>query len=252
MKKIYVIIPALEPENVLLGYIAELQNRLYARIVVVDDGSGEAYREIFERISRMEGCTVLRHCKNRGKGRALKTGFKYVREDSEDGDRVLVLCTDCDGQHLAEDGVRLLQTAERCGGTLVLGIRDFSDKTVPWKSRLGNRISSLLFRAFTGMRLEDTQTGFRAFDGRLLEMMIRIPGERFEYETEVLVVCAAEGIPVLAEKTETVYINENESTHFHAVWDSLRVTGVLLKGPAKFMPDKKRVSAPRKKRGRKV
>ena len=136
MKTVYVIIPALEPENTLPEYIIELQSRIHSLVVVIDDGSGEAYRGIFDRVSRLEGCTVLRHHKNLGKGRALKTGFEYVLKDAGDLHGVLVLCADCDGQHLAEDGIRLLKTAERCQNTLVLGVRDFSDESVPWKSRL--------------------------------------------------------------------------------------------------------------------
>lgn len=235
MKTVYVIIPALEPEDVLPEYIMDLQSRTCSRVVVIDDGSGEDYRGIFDRISRMDGCTVLRHGRNRGKGRALKTGFEYVRKDVKDGERILALCADCDGQHLAEDGVRLLKTAEQCAGALVLGVRDFSDQSVPWKSRLGNHISSVLFRLLTGVELQDTQTGFRAFDGSLLERMLSIPGERFEYETEVLIEFAGEGIPIITEKTQTVYVNENEGTHFHPVRDSLQVTGVLLREPARFI-----------------
>ena len=234
MKTVYVIIPALEPEDVLPEYIMDLQSRTCSRVVVIDDGSGEDYRGIFDRISRMDGCTVLRHGRNRGKGRALKTGFEYVRKDVKDGERILALCADCDGQHLAEDGVRLLKTAEQCAGALVLGVRDFSDQSVPWKSRLGNHISSVLFRLLTGVELQDTQTGFRAFDGSLLERMLSIPGERFEYETEVLIEFAGEGIPFITEKTQTVYVNENEGTHFHPVRDSLQVTGVLMREPARF------------------
>ena len=234
MKTVYVIIPALEPENTLPEYIIELQSRIHSLVVVIDDGSGEAYRGIFDRVSRLEGCTVLRHHKNLGKGRALKTGFEYVLKDAGDLHGVLVLCADCDGQHLAEDGIRLLKTAERCQNTLVLGVRDFSDESVPWKSRFGNHISSALFRFLTGVELKDTQTGFRAFGGSLLERMLCIPGERFEYETEVLIEFAGEGIPILTEKTETIYVNENEDTHFHPVRDSLQVTGVLMREPARF------------------
>lgn len=141
-----------------------------------------------------------------------------------------------DDQHLPQDGVRLLRTAEKHPDTLVLGVRDFSGKEVPWKSRLGNRISSVLFRVFSGIYLADTQTGFRAFDGMLLDQMLEIPGDRFEYEARVLFACAEQGIPVRTEKIETVYLNENAGTHFRPVQDSLRVTGALLCFPVFSVP----------------
>lgn len=228
MKRTYIIIPALEPESGLCRQIRELQEKIPSQVVVIDDGSGRDYREIFDRIEKMAGCIVLHHGENRGKGQALKTGFRYVRESV--GKACRVLCLDCDGQHLPQDGVRLLRTAEKHPDTLVLGVRDFSGKEVPWKSRLGNRISSVLFRVFSGIYLADTQTGFRAFDGMLLDQMLEIPGDRFEYETRVLFACAEQGIPVRTEKIETVYLNENAGTHFRPVQDSLRVTGALFGG----------------------
>ena len=135
MKRTYIIIPALEPESGLCRQIRELQEKIPSQVVVIDDGSGRDYREIFDRIEKMAGCIVLHHGENRGKGQALKTGFRYVRESA--GKTCRVLCLDCDGQHLPQDGVRLLRTAEKHPDTLVLGVRDFSGKEVPWKSKLG-------------------------------------------------------------------------------------------------------------------
>ena len=124
MENIYIIIPALEPGPGLEKQVGELQVMIPSQIVVIDDGSGEDYRERFDRIAVREGCVVLRHTANRGKGQALKTGFRYVRENG--GDRSMVLCTDCDGQHLPSDGVKLLKAAGRHPGALVLGTRDFN------------------------------------------------------------------------------------------------------------------------------
>lgn len=233
MKRTYIIIPALEPGPELCRQIRELHDRIPSQIVVVDDGSGQDYREIFERIDGMENCIVLHHGENRGKGQALKTGFRYVRESA--GTECTVLCLDCDGQHLPQDGIRLLRTVEMHPDTLVLGGRDFSEEGVPWKSRLGNRISSFFFWLFSGTYLKDTQTGFRAFDGILLDQMLQIPGDRFEYETRVLLVCAEQGIPIWTEKIGTVYLNENAGTHFRPVKDSIRVMGVLFGKPGRFV-----------------
>ena len=118
---------------------------------------------------------------------------------------------------------------------LILGGRDFSGKNIPWKSRFGNRISSVIFWIFGGIYLSDTQTGFRAFDGSLLDMMLQVPGDRFESETRVLLACAQQGVPIVTEKIETVYVNSNAGTHFRPVKDSVRVIGALFQGPGRFV-----------------
>lgn len=226
MKETYIVIPVLEPAADFPDYIRALRRLIRARIVVTDDGSGEKYTGVFRTIEAMPECTVLYHQVNQGKGRALKTGFRYIRERS--GTDSLILCADCDGQHLPEDGVKLLKAAEEFPGEMVLGVRDFSEEGVPWKSRFGNRVSSRLFRFFSGVELGDTQTGFRAFGGELLDFLLDIPGDRFEYELRVLLACAEHRIPLRTVTVRTVYLNENKGTHFHPLRDSIQVTGVML------------------------
>lgn len=232
MERAYIIIPALEPKPGLCRQITKLRDRIPSQIVVIDDGSGADYRKIFDQIAEMDDCLVLRHEENRGKGQALKTGFRYVKKSGGPDSRIL--CLDCDGQHLPQDGARLLETVGMHPGTLVLGGRDFSEAAVPWKSRLGNRMSSAFFWLFCGIYLSDTQTGLRAFDRSLLDLMLRIPGDRFEYETRVLLVCAQQGTPILTEKIKTVYVDDNTGTHFRPVKDSVRVMGALLQGAGRF------------------
>ena len=217
MKK-YIIIPTLEPDPGFVVRVEELRKKIPAQIVVIDDGSGPDYREIFVQIDAMDGCAVLYHEENRGKGRALKTGFAYVRRcvEAEKGTAgrtaeivkpaAGILCLDSDGQHSAENGAELLELVENCPGTLILGGRDFKGRGVPWKSRLGNRVSSAVFRLISGRYFSDTQTGLRAFDDSLLDLMTETPGERFEYETNVLLACISREIPVRTEKISTVLL----------------------------------------------
>lgn len=236
MEENYIVIPALEPGHKFLGYIRELLEKTGAEVIVVDDGSGPAYRHLFDRIGAMEGCTVLRHEKNRGKGRALKTAFSYIKARSGEGrSRAGILCTDCDGQHTAEDGVRLLMLAWQHPGSLILGVRDFSESHVPWKSRLGNRIASRAMKAASGLSIRDTQTGLRAFDSSLLDFLTDIPGERFDYETQMLLACAGRGIPVYTADIRTVYEEANAGTHFRPVRDSISVLSAFLRRPLFFL-----------------
>lgn len=232
MTDLYVVIPALEPDGRLCGYIEKLRKKTEARIVVVDDGSGREYDPLFEQIEKMEGCAVLRHGKNMGKGRALKTGFSHIR-DTEDG-QSRILCADSDGQHLAEDVLKISEKMRGYPDDLILGSRDFSDPSVPFRSRFGNRMTSFIFWIVCGRWLSDTQTGFRAFHSTLLDHMIEIPGERFEYETRMLADCVQKKIPIRTEPICTVYENGNEGSHFRPVRDSLSVISVLFSGILRF------------------
>lgn len=238
MEETYIVIPALEPAPGLAGWVRELRARTGARVLVIDDGSGPAYQETFGQAQRVEGCTVLRHAQNMGKGRALKSGFAFVRMQLEErpcGARgARILCMDCDGQHLAEDGVRLLEKAKERPGSLILGTRDFSGAHVPWRSRIGNQISSWILKRAAGCSIGDTQTGLRAFDSSLLDLMCEVPGERFEYETEMLLACTGAGVPVLEERIGTVYVDGNGGSHFRPVRDSLQVLAVFLRRPVRF------------------
>lgn len=228
MKNTYIVIPALKPGPGLAGEIRELGRRLCARIVLVDDGSGLDYQKTFALAERVEGCRVLYHRKNLGKGRALKTGFAYIKGQLLE-EKALILCMDCDGQHLPADGAGLLLLAERWPGSLILGVRDFSGAGVPLRSRLGNRIASRALCLASGIRIRDTQTGLRAFDSSLLERFLEVPGEGFDYEMAMLLTCAREGIPVRTRKIRTVYVKGNAGSHFRPLTDSLLVLAACLR-----------------------
>lgn len=228
MKNTYIVIPALKPGPGLAGEVRELGRRLCARIVLVDDGSGPDYQKTFALAERVEGCRVLHHRKNLGKGRALKTGFAYIKSQLLE-EKALILCMDCDGQHLPADGAGLLLLAERWPGSLILGVRDFSGAGVPLRSRLGNRIASRALEFASGIRIRDTQTGLRAFDSSLLERFLEVPGEGFDYEMAMLLACAREGIPVRTRKIRTVYVKGNAGSHFRPLTDSLLVLAACLR-----------------------
>ena len=162
--KTFIIIPALEPEPGLEQRVRELQEALPSQVIVIDDGSGVGYKEIFEAADRIRGCTVLRHGTNRGKGCALKTGFAYIKGKA---DQMQIVCADCDGQHLPADCARLAARSAECPGSLVLGVRDFSGDHVPWRSRFGNRISSrTLIRQKSMMPMPPTVTARAISDSR--------------------------------------------------------------------------------------
>lgn len=227
-----ILIPSLEPDDRLPAYAVKLLEKGFAHLVVVDDGSSEKYQPIFNRLAEMEGCTVLHHEVNKGKGCALKTGYAYIEENMPEC--VGVITADADGQHTVEDCWRLAEALSEGKRALYLGSRDFSLDNVPPKSRTGNRITTFVFWMLYGQWLPDTQTGLRAFRREELSFMRNVEGDRFEYEMNVLIACARDKMPMIPLTIETVYENENAGTHFHPIRDSIRIYKVILGNFFKF------------------
>ena len=228
-----ILIPSLEPDERLPAYIKALKAGGFAHIVVVDDGSGAAYRPIFEAVDAVEDTVVLYHEVNQGKGVALKTGYRYIMENLHEITGVIT--ADADGQHTVKDCLHLAEELKNGRKALYLGSRDFNQENVPPKSRSGNKITTTVFKLLYGKYLPDTQTGLRAFRKEELPFMIQVEGERYEYEMKVLIACARKGIPMIPVTIETIYENDNEGTHFHPIRDSWRIYKVILGSFLKFM-----------------
>ncbi|THF75747.1 bifunctional glycosyltransferase family 2/GtrA family protein [Cohnella fermenti] len=219
-----ILIPSYEPDERLLGLIHSLKENSDASILVVDDGSGEGYRGIFDS-ARNAGCTVVTLPVNRGKGRALKIGFDYIRRSGEsDG----VVCADSDGQHLPKDIMKVATAVRDNPRHIVLGSRRFTGK-VPARSRLGNTATRMVYSAATGTPIHDTQTGLRGYSPDMLEWLCEIPGERFEYEMNMLLESKQAGYRLIEVPIDTVYLDENKSSHFRPLVDSARIYFPFLK-----------------------
>lgn len=228
LSQITVVIPSLDPDDRLPAVIRSVREKGFTDILLVDDGSAAENQHYFEDAAKETGCTVLHHPQNRGKGRALKTAFEWLIANRPDG--IGCVTIDGDGQHLADDILactELMRRQEK--DSLVLGVRDFNAENVPPKSRYGNKCTTFVFRVFCGLKVSDTQTGLRAFPRGIWAQMLEISGERFEYETNMLLMCKQLQIPIVEQTIQTVYIDANATTHFHPVKDSLRVYGMILK-----------------------
>ena len=223
------VIPALAPEEALTGYAARLLELGFGQVLVVDDGSGADYAGVFQALEALEGCTVLRHQENRGKGRALKTAFAYILS-RPDWAGMAVVTADADGQHRPEDVCAVGLAALEEEGGIVLGVRNLTGPEVPVKSRVGNRLSSWGFRTLYGPRLPDTQTGLRGFPWGLLRWCGAIRGERYEYEMNVLIRAARERLELRQVPIAAVYFDNNRGTHLRAMRDSWRVFVILVSG----------------------
>lgn len=222
----YVLIPAYQPDARLPRLILELHRAdPSTKIVVVDDGSGQKFSDIFE-ASATAGAHVISYENNRGKGYALREGFTWIRDVASDSQECVVTA-DADGQHTLNDIFRVGRTCTDTGKS-VLGVREFVGH-VPARSRIGNTATSALFWLATGWKLKDTQTGLRAFPVALLPELLEVQGDRYEYELRVLLHLAKFRHPVTQIPIETIYEAGNPTSHFRPLQDSARIWAPLLK-----------------------
>lgn len=226
-----VVIPSLHPGDDFPEIVRRTQQLGLREVLIVDDGSGPAYEHIFAAIAAMDGCTVLTHPVNRGKGAALKTAIRHCLTRP---DVTGIVTADSDGQHLPADIRRVaaeLADAERDDDrAAVLGIRDFTLPDLPLRSRLGNRATTAVITALYGRVVRDTQTGLRAFTRGLFEELLALDGERFDYEMNVLMYLLQQRIPFREVLISTVYHDrDNTVSHFRPVRDSMIIyRGIAL------------------------
>ncbi|MBO4468682.1 MAG: bifunctional glycosyltransferase family 2/GtrA family protein, partial [Clostridia bacterium] len=195
----------------------------FESIVLVDDGSDAEHKANFP--AESNSVTVLTHEVNKGKGAALKTAFAYINENFPDAFGVVT--ADGDGQHTPQDVLRCAEAIED-KRQIILGCRDFSGEDVPGKSRFGNKTTSFIFKTLCGKAISDTQTGLRGFPGCLLSYLCDISGDRFEYETNMLLRCISDRVDIKEIKIETVYLDSNKATHFRPIRDSIRIYKFLI------------------------
>jgi dolichol-phosphate mannosyltransferase len=190
----------------------------------VDDGSTSG-GEFLDRLEKDGSATVLHHGANQGKGSALKTGIRWMKEHGFDE----VITADADGQHALSDIVHMAQEMERSPGQLLLGVRDTSK--MPPRSKMGNQLTRVLFRILYGICLQDTQTGLRGIPltEDSLPGLLDLPGDRYEYEMEMLLHSPElfpEGIREIPIRT--IYEDNNKSSHFRPIRDGAKIYSVLL------------------------
>ncbi|MBQ3575121.1 MAG: bifunctional glycosyltransferase family 2/GtrA family protein [Clostridia bacterium] len=216
--KTALIIPAYKPGKEMLELLEQFRGSEEFIPVVVDDGSGADFRPIFDAVP--DFATLLRHEVNRGKGAALKTAISHVLKNMPEC--ALALTADADGQHRYDDILKVNETAKANPGALVLGSRKF-EGDVPFRSRFGNGFTRQVFALASGKRIYDTQTGLRVFDRAAMERFVKLSGDRYEYEINMLLDAAQSGMQVIEETIATVYLNDNESSHFDTLRDSWKI-----------------------------
>lgn len=221
-----VIIPSYEPDLSLLNLCDRLFNLGFRRVIVIDDGSDEEYKPIFENIESIYGFKILHHAINLGKGRALKDAFNFVLYQYPDV--IGVITADSDGQHTPEDIRNCANNLINHPENLILGCRVFDGDHIPWKSKMGNSLTKVIFRYLCGIKLSDTQTGLRGIPRSLMYQCLIIKGERFDYETNVLL-NANESYDFIEVPITTVYESKSDhKTHFDPFRDSIMIYRLIF------------------------
>ena len=222
-----VILPSLNPDEKFDRVLDGLRDAGFEKIIIVDDGSDDAHQSHFTRAEGFPECRVLRHNGNKGKGRALKDGILEALQAYPEAEGVITI--DGDGQHLTKDiiacGNRMLEEGNR----VVLGCRNFNLPGVPARSIAGNKTTSRMFSLIYNIHLSDTQTGLRAIPRACLRRFYLIEGERFEFETNMLLKMKRWGIPFSEQQIETVYEDENAGSHYDTIRDSWRIFKIMAK-----------------------
>ncbi len=226
LSKISVVLPSLDPDEKLIAVIDGLLEYGFTDIILVNDGSKqENLHYFYDAAAAHPEITLLHHEVNKGKGAALKNAFRWFLDNRPDGFGVVTV--DGDNQHHPEDTRACCEHMLRTNHC-VLGCRDFNQADVPARSSFGNKTTSMVFKVFCGMTISDTQTGLRALPREALETLVNVSGDRFEYETNMLLAFKTKAIPFDEVKIRTVYIEENKSSHFRVIHDSWRIYKLIL------------------------
>lgn len=229
INKIVILIPSLNPDEKLFNLVEDLYKNKFENIVIVDDGSKEETLNVFDRIKEKYNSIVLKHSVNLGKGRALKTAFNYILENYKD--LIGTITVDADGQHTIKDIIAVASKMSEVKNhdKLVLGCRDFKESNVPARSKFGNIMTRNVFKLICGIAVTDTQTGLRGIPKSYMKDLMNVQGERFEFEMNMLIETKSREIQIEEVPIQTVYIEENKTSHFNPLLDSIKIYSLFLR-----------------------
>lgn len=221
-----IIIPAYQPGPELPELIQKLLQTCQSSIIVVNDGSTGINKNIIDGLRYIPRVEVLHHAVNLGKGQALKTGFNHFLINYPDCPGVVT--ADADGQHLPEDIIKISQHLQQDPHVLWMGSRTFS-RAIPLRSLIGNRLTHKVFKFMAGQDIKDTQTGLRGIPREFLAQMLTSPDSKYDFEIDMLIQAAHSGLQIEEIPITTVYLDDNASSHFNPIVDSLKIYFVFLR-----------------------
>ena len=221
-----ILIPAFNPKQNLIDLVIELSNFKFGQIVIVNDGSSSQSQGVFDVLNKMDNVNIITHPFNKGKGMALKTGISYIKNKITKIDGLITV--DSDGQHLSEDIKKIANEVPNRKNDIIFGVRSF-DENIPFRSKFGNKITKSLLYIFNGISLDDTQTGLRYLPISILDELLNLPGEKYEFELECIFAIKTLGYNITQIQIQTIYINDNNDSHFRPLIDSARIYLVFIR-----------------------
>jgi glycosyltransferase involved in cell wall biosynthesis len=211
-----IVLPTYNNEKTLASVLEELKVYPYP-VIVVNDGSTDSTTDI---LSETEGIIACAYPKNRGKGFALQTGFKRAAESGFD----YAVTIDSDGQHNPSDIPALLEKLSENPRAIIIGARNLQEKNMPGKNTFANKFANFWFLVETGIKLPDTQSGFRIYPLKQIANR-KYFTNHYDFELEVLVRSAWQRLPIIPVPIRVFYAPKTEQiSHFKPVRDFARIS----------------------------
>jgi len=214
--KVVVLIPTFNNERTLGNVVRSVQE--YSQdIIVVNDGSTDSTTELLQQFQQI---SLISYIPNKGKGYALRKGFQRAIELGYD----YVITIDSDGQHFPEDLPKFLYALQDHPAAIIMGVRNMEQAGIPGKSSFGHKFSNFWFWVETGIKMNDTQSGYRLYPVRLLSNTNFIT-RKFEFEIEVMVRSVWKGVAMAEVPVKIFYAQkEDRVSHFRPFRDFTRIT----------------------------
>lgn len=222
MKDAVILIPSYEPDELLINTVNELLAEDFP-ILLVNDGSGKEYDHIFDAVK--DKVKYFSYEENHGKGYAMKYGYKHLLEVYPGAKYIIT--ADGDGQHSTKDIIAVYNELVKYN-ELVFGVRDFG-KDVPAKSKAGNNFSKATRSLLTKTYIQDDQCGLRGFPVRYLRDLIKLKGNRYEYEMNQITYFQMKQYPMIALPIQTIYLDGNSRSHFRPFKDTMKIQFAIWK-----------------------
>lgn len=220
------LVPAFKPDSRLPEIARALvASGEFASVFCVNDGSGKTFDPTFQELKET-GVHVISHHVNLGKGMALRTGLNAAACAYPTAPGIITF--DADGQHRTEDILAVTQSLRTHPKALVLGVRNLP-RSAPLRSRFGNALTRRVLQFLTGVKLTDTQTGLRGIPRNMIPSLIRLSSTGYDFELDMLMCARPSGTPILEVPIETIYIENNTSSHFNPLLDSIKIYFVFIR-----------------------
>lgn len=213
--KFCVIIPTFNNATKIEAVINEVLTET-SNIIVVNDGATDNTQQL---IDNYKNITKISYPKNKGKGYAIKKGFKKAIESGYE----YAITIDSDGQHCAKDISKFINACFVNQNAIIVGTRSVIEGKISRKSSFANNLSNFWFLVITGIKLDDTQSGFRLYPIKKMQHILTLT-RRYEFEIEIMVKASWQNIPIESIPISVIYPPDNERiTHFRPVIDFIRI-----------------------------